>query len=71
MGDPVIAIPAGWKGTLYAHWEGLSTNIENTAIENTPRIYDIMGRFLGNELPVNSHGIFIIQTGDKTIKVIR
>ena len=71
MGDPVIAIPAGWKGTLYAHWEGLSTNIENTAMENTPRIYDIMGQFLGNELPVNSHGIFIIQTGDKTIKVIR
>ena len=71
IGDPVIAIPAGWKGKLYAHWKSVITNIEDVTIEDIPYVYDIMGRFLGNELPVNSHGIFIIQTGDKTIKVIR
>ena len=71
IGDPITAIPAGWKGTLYAHWKDMNSNLESSIVDNTPRIYDIMGRFLGNELPVNSHGIFIIQTGDKTIKVIR
>jgi hypothetical protein len=49
----------------------MNSKLESSIVDNTPRIYDIMGRFLGNELPVNSHGIFIIQTGDKTIKVIR
>ena len=71
IGDPVIAIPAGWKGKLFAHWKSVITNIEDVTIEDIPYVYDIMGRFIGNELPVNSKGIFIIQTGDKTIKVIR
>ena len=71
IGDPIIAIPAGWKGTLYAQWNGISTNVENTTTENTIRVYDIMGRFVGNQLPVNRSGVFLIHTGSNTTKVIR
>ena len=71
-GTPVIAIPAGWKGTLYAHWDGLSTSVEEILDLNQPiQIYDIMGRSLGSDINQLHGNIFIIKQGSYTFKLIR
>ena len=71
-GTPVIAIPAGWKGTLYAHWDGLSTSVEEILDLNQPiQIYDIMGRPLGSDINQLHGNIFIIKQGSNTFKLIR
>ena len=71
VGDAVIAIPAGWVGTLYAKWDGLHTVIEQVMTENTMRIYDIMGRMVGREITAIEHGLFIIEQNGKRIKIIQ
>ena len=70
-GEAVLAIPAGWVGTLYAKWDGISTPIENIPTDNTMRIYDIMGRMLGSDLQAVGHGVFIIEQNEQRIKIIR
>ena len=70
-GDPVIAIPAGWKGTLYAHWKGMNTNVENITHDDIVRIYDIMGRLVGTDINTVGHGLFIIEQNGQQIKIIR
>ena len=70
-GEAVLAIPAGWVGTLYAKWDGISTSIENIPTDNTMRIYDIMGRMLGSDLQAVEHGVFIIEQNGQQIKIIR
>jgi hypothetical protein len=70
-GEAVLAIPAGWVGTLYAKWDGISTSIENIPTDNTMRIYDIMGRMLGSDLQAVGHGVFIIEQNGQQIKIIR
>lgn len=70
-GEAVLAIPAGWVGTLYAKWDGISTSIENIPTDNTMRIYDIMGRMLGSDLQAVGHGVFIIEQNGQQIKTIR
>lgn len=70
-GEAVLAIPAGWVGTLYAKWDGISTSIENIPTDNTMRIYDIMGRMLGSDLQAVGHGVFIIEQNEQRIKTIR
>ena len=71
IGDPVIAIPAGWKGTLYAQWKGLNSAIEHVVTDNVTRIYDIMGRMVGTDIESVGHGVFIIQQNGQRIKIIR
>ena len=71
IGDPVIAIPAGWKGTLYAQWKGLNSAIEHVVTDNVTRIYDIMGRMVGTDIESVGHGVFIIQQNGERIKIIR
>ena len=70
-GDAVIAIPAGWVGTLYAKWDGIHTAVEQVTTPNTVRIYDIMGRMVGSNLQTVGHGIFIIEQNGQRIKTIR
>ena len=70
-GDAVIAIPAGWVGTLYAKWEGIHTAIEHITTDNTMRIYDIMGRMVGTDKNAIGHGVFIIETNGQRIKIIQ
>ena len=70
-GDAVIAIPAGWVGTLYAKWDGIHTAVEQVTTPNTVRIYDIMGRMVGSNLQTVGHGIFIIEQNGQRIKIIR
>lgn len=70
-GEAVLAIPAGWVGTLYAKWEGISTSIENIPTDNTMRIYDIMGRMVGTDIHTVGKGVFIIEQNGQRIKTIR
>ena len=71
IGTPVTAIPAGWKGTLYAHWKGMNTSIENITHDDKVCIYDIMGRMVGTDVNTIGHGIFIIEQNGQRIKIIR
>ena len=70
-GEAVLAIPAGWVGTLYAKWDGVSTSIENIPTDNTMRIYDIMGRVVGTDIHTVGKGVFIIEQNGQRIKTIR
>lgn len=70
-GEAVLAIPAGWVGTLYAKWDGISTSIENIPTYNTMRIYDIMGRVVGTDIHTVGKGVFIIEQNGQRIKTIR
>lgn len=70
-GEDIFAIPAGWVGTLYAHWKGQDTAIETIVIDNITRIYDIMGRMVGTDINAIGHGIFIIERNGQRMKVIR
>ena len=70
-GEAVLAIPAGWVGTLYAKWDGISTSIENIPTDNTMRIYDIMGRVVGTDIHTVGKGVFIIEQNGQRIKTIR
>jgi uncharacterized lipoprotein YddW (UPF0748 family) len=70
-GDAVLAIPAGWVGTLYAKWDGIHTAIEQVITDNTMRIYDIMGRVVGTDIHTVGKGVFIIEQNGQRIKIIR
>ncbi len=71
IGEPIIAIPAGWVGTLYALWEGMDTAVEQIVPHHTTRIYDLMGRMVGTELNAIGHGIYIIEQNGYRMKIIR
>ena len=73
-GDAVMAIPAGWVGTLYAHWVGYNppTSIEMVLDSKQPmEIYDMMGRRIGTSIEMLEGNVFIIKQGDKTFKLIK
>ena len=69
-GQKITEIPAGWEGTLYAFWKKNSSAVEDIQLNGTIEVYDIMGRFVGNELPTNQHGVFIIIQGKNQAKII-
>lgn len=48
---------------------GVATNIEYTDLEETIRIYDIMGRYIGYDFDKLPSGIYIIRRGKNTQKV--
>ena len=69
-GQKITEIPAGWEGTLYAFWKKNSSAVEDIQLNGTIEVYDIMGRFVGNELPTNQHGVFIIIQGKNQAKIV-
>ena len=69
-GQKITEIPAGWEGTLYAFWKKNSSAVEDIQFNGAIEVYDIMGRFVGNELPTNQHGVFIIIQGKNQAKII-
>lgn len=74
IGKTVVAIPAGWVGTLYAIWEGDNppTSIENTLdFSAIIEIYDLMGRHTGSDIHKLSKGIYIVKQGKTTVKIIK
>lgn len=69
-GEAVVAIPAGWKGTLYAHWEKPTTGIVNIDTNNSVKVYDVFGRYVGNNIDNLSHGLYVIVQGKNVTKII-
>lgn len=67
-GSPLTELTEGWKGTLYARWDALSS-LEAINLNHPMHVYDLMGRLVGTALP-NEKGIFIIKQGDETFKVV-
>lgn len=70
-GEAVVAIPAGWKGTLYAHWKEPTTRIVNIDTDNSVKVYDVFGRYVGNNIDNLSHGLYVIVQGGNVTKIIR
>ena len=70
-GEAITAIPAGWVGTLYAKWDGLNSALEHVSTDHRVRIYDIMGRMVGEDVQNVGHGVFIIEQNGQRIKIIR
>ena len=70
-GQKVTEIPAGYAGKLYAIWKkNASAAIENISLSSPIQVYDIMGRFVGTELPTDQHGVFIIIQGKNQCKIV-
>ena len=69
-GQKITEIPAGWKGTLYAFWKKWPTDVTNIIWNDQIQVYDIMGRFVGNELPTDQHGVFIVIQGKNKVKIV-
>lgn len=72
--DRIYVIPAGWKGTLYANWDGYipPTNVENVLNPQLPmQVFDVMGRQIGNDIHHTSGNVVIIKQGNNTFKHIK
>ena len=69
-GNPLTEIPAGWKGTLYAKWKESSTALPSISFTSPMAIYDLMGRYVGDTLPVDRHGVFIVIQGENSFKIV-
>lgn len=70
-GEAVVAIPAGWKGTLYAQWKMGLTSVEVIDINQSMKVYDVFGRYVGNNINNLSHGLYVIVQGGNVTKIIR
>lgn len=73
-GAQLYSIPAYWKGTLYANWEGYNppTSVETILDLTQPlQVYDLMGRFLGTNIQHVQGNIFIIKQGNNIFKLIK
>ena len=69
-GPKLTEIPAGWEGTLYAFWKKWPADVTNIIWNDQIQVYDIMGRFVGTELPTDQHGVFIIIQGKNQCKIV-
>ena len=69
-GQKLTEIPAGWKGTLYAFWTKWPTDVTNIIWNDQIQVYEIRGRFVGNELPTDQHGVFIVIQGKNKVKIV-
>lgn len=73
-GAQLYSIPAYWKGTLYANWEGYNqpTSVETILDLTQPlQVYDLMGRLLGTNIQHVQGNIFIIKQGNNIFKLIK
>ena len=70
-GEQLYTIPAYWKGTLYANWEGWTppTSIENIDWNQPVEIYNLLGHRVNN-LNQTKGSVLIIKQGNKTYKLI-
>ena len=57
------------KRRTYNNDNGVTTNIDYVTNDETPRIYDIMGRYFGSDFNKLPSGIYIIRRGKNTQKV--
>lgn len=69
-GSPLTELVEGWYGTLYAKWKKLPTDVSSISTSSEMKVYDIMGRYIGSELPINKQGVFVIIQGNQQTKVV-
>jgi uncharacterized repeat protein (TIGR02543 family) len=64
-GTALTVLPVGWKGTVYAIWESVLTDVDNIypKLDVDAPMYDLLGRQVGQDY----RGI-VIQNGRKYIK---
>jgi hypothetical protein len=62
---------------LYAFWtknssyeEPDNSDVTNILLNQEMEVYDVMGRLVGNQLPTDQHGVFIIIQGKNQAKII-
>ena len=65
----ITEIPAGWYGTLYAFWKRNTSVPSHLTLDAPMQVYDLMGRYVGNTLPNEQHGIFIVIQCENSYKV--
>ena len=72
-GAQLYTIPAYWKGTLYANWEGWNppTAVENIDWSQLVEIYDLMGRKIEGDIYSNKGHILIVKQGNNIFKIIK
>lgn len=68
-GQKITEIPAGWEGTLYASWK-VNTAIESISLTEPMQVYDIMGQYVGETLPTDQHGVFVVIQGENSFKIV-
>ena len=64
-GSPLTELVEGWHGTLYAKWVKLPTNLSSVITSSSITVYDVLGRYVGDELPTHQQGLFIVVQGDQ------
>ena len=64
-GSPLTELVEGWHGTLYAKWVKLPTNLSSVITSSSIMVYDVLGRYVGDELPTHQQGLFIVVQGDQ------
>lgn len=69
-GTPLTEIVEGFEGTLYAKWKELPSATQDVSISTKMAVYDMMGRYIGDQLPTNQQGVFILIQGDQQTKVV-
>ena len=69
-GNPLTEIPAGWKGTLYAKWKENTTALPSISFTSPMAVYNLMGHYVGDVLPINQHGVFIVIQGENSFKIV-
>ena len=69
-GTPLTEIVEGFEGTLYAKWKELPSATLDVSISTKMAVYDMMGRYIGDQLPTNQQGVFILIQGDQQTKVV-
>lgn len=69
-GAPMTELVEGWHGTLYARWKKTSTDVHTTIVPSKTMVYDMMGRYVGCEIPSDKHGVFVVVMGTKQYKIV-
>jgi hypothetical protein len=69
-GSPLTVIPAGWIGTLYAKWQTPTSVEQALPLDQTVKIYDLMGRYVGNSIESVTRGTYIIVTSNSVFKAV-
>jgi uncharacterized repeat protein (TIGR02543 family) len=69
-GTPLTEIPAGWKGTLYAKWKENTTALPSISLTSPMAVYNLMGHYVGDVLPIDQHGVFIVIQGENSFKIV-
>ena len=70
-GSPLTELVDGWAGTLHAKWTALPSALSDAEANKKTRVYDIMGNFVGNAIPDNKKGVFIVVQGEEQYKIVR